>query len=236
MEGPYNGSGGMTTTLNTNNLIPLDSEIAYDTTVYGYTSSTVASIPNSDIVDWVLVELRTGTTSGTKVDERAAFIKSDGTIVDTDGTSPVTFTGLSADDYYVVVRHRNHLAIMTSSAIPLSSNSAPYDFTSAQSQAYSSGSDPMIDLLDDATVFGMWMGDVNSDGIVKYNLGSNDRLLIYNRIGNAGFNLTVSGYYKEDVNMDGIVKYNLSNNDRLLIYNVIGNGGFNVTRSTQVPN
>ena len=86
------------------------------------------------------------------------------------------------------------------------------------------------------SVYGMWMGDVNSDGVVKYNLGSNDRLLIYNRIGNAGFNVTVSGYYKEDVNMDGIVKYNLSNNDRLLIYNVIGNGGFNVTRSTQVPN
>ena len=74
---------------------------------------------------------------------RAAFIKSDGTIVDTDGTSPVQFTGLSDGDYYVVIRHRNHLAIMSASAIPLSSSSALYDFTTSQSQAYTTGTDPM---------------------------------------------------------------------------------------------
>ena len=69
-----------------------------------------------------------------------------------------------------------------------------------------------------------------------YNRTNNDRLLIYNRIGNAGYNTTVSGYYPEDINMDGIVMYNRTNNDRLLIYNVIGNAGYNTTRSTQVPN
>ena len=63
---------------------------------------------------------------------RAAFIKSDGTIVDIDGTSPVTFTGLPAGNYYMVVRHRNHLAIMTAAAIPLSSSSELYNFTTAQ--------------------------------------------------------------------------------------------------------
>ena len=136
LEGPYSGSGLMTTTLNTNNLIPLSSNKAYPTAVYGYyTVSNLTSIPNSDIVDWVLVELRTGTGSETKVAERAVFLKSDGTIVDIDGTSPVTFTGLSAGNYYVVVRHRNHLAIMTASAIPLSSSSSLYDFTTSQSQA-----------------------------------------------------------------------------------------------------
>ena len=103
LEGPYNGSA-MTTTLNSNNLIPLNSEAAYDTAAYGYTASVVGSIPNSDIVDWVLVELRTGTGSGTKVAERAVFIKSDGTIVDTDGSSPVTFSGLSNGNYYVVIQ------------------------------------------------------------------------------------------------------------------------------------
>ncbi len=53
----------MTTILNTYNLIPLTSDSAYSTAVYNYTASVVGSIPNSDIVDWVLVELRTGTTS-----------------------------------------------------------------------------------------------------------------------------------------------------------------------------
>ena len=117
----------------------------------------------------MLVELRTGTASNSKVDERAEFIKSDGTIVDLDGTSPVTFTGLGANNYYVVVRHRNHLAIMTASAIPLSSSSTDYDFTTAQSQAF--GINPLSDL--GGGVFGMIAGDGNGDGgvtIVDRNL------------------------------------------------------------------
>ena len=46
LEGPYNGSGAMTTSLNTNNLIPLNSNSAYSTATYGYTASVVGSIPN----------------------------------------------------------------------------------------------------------------------------------------------------------------------------------------------
>ena len=91
LEGPYNGAGGMTTSLNT--IIPLSSNDAYSTETYGYTVSTVGSIPNTDIVDWVLIELRTETAAGTKKGTRAGFLKSDGTIVDVDGTSPVSFTG-----------------------------------------------------------------------------------------------------------------------------------------------
>ena len=163
LEGPYSGSGEMTTTLNTNSLIPLNSNDAYSTATYSYTASTVDSIPNSDIVDWVLVELRE-TASGTKVGTRAAFIKNDGTIVDTDGSSPVTFTGLSDGDYYVVIRHRNHLAIMSASAIPLSSSSALYDFSTSQSQAYTTGTDPMVALR--YSDFGMIAGDASEDGTV----------------------------------------------------------------------
>jgi hypothetical protein len=153
----------MTPTLNTNNLIPLNSNIAYPTVIYGYTASVVGSIPNSTIVDWVLVELRTGTAAGTKVVTRAAFLRSDGIIVDTDGLSPVSFTGLSAGNYYVVVRHRNHLAIMTASAILLSSNSDLYNFTTAQTQAY--GSNPMKALT--GGVYGMIAGDASRDGSIN---------------------------------------------------------------------
>ncbi|MDP2363199.1 MAG: hypothetical protein Q8M94_05465 [Ignavibacteria bacterium] len=240
MQGPFS-SGSMTTALKTNNFIPLTQP--YNTSPWNYTGTeSVASIP-SGVVDWVLIELRATTASSSTIQKRACFIKSDGSFVDTNGTSPVTFDKTDGNTYYVVIRHRNHLAVMSANALTLSSSlagvyltggSSNYNFSSAQTQAY--GTNAMKDLLGDATKFGMWMGDVNSDGVVKYNLANNDRLLIYNRIGNAGFNVTVSGYYNEDINLDGIVKYNLSNNDRLLIYNVIGNGGFNVTRSNQVPN
>ncbi|MBV6421313.1 MAG: hypothetical protein DAHOPDDO_02588 [Ignavibacteriaceae bacterium] len=194
LEGPYNGSGLMTTTLNTNNLIPLSSNKAYPTAVYGhYTVINLTSIPNSDIVDWVLVELRTGTGAETKVAERAVFLKKDGSIVDIDGISPVTFTGLSAGNYYVVVRHRNHLAIMTASAIPLSSTSfVLYDFTTSQLQAY--GTNPMKDL--GGGLYGMCTGDGNQDGLVT----STD----FN-IFNPKFTSAASGYEYSDWNLDGII-------------------------------
>ena len=192
LEGPYNGSGLMTTTLNTNNLIPLNSDIAYPTATFSYTASVVGSIPNSSIVDWVLIELRTGTASGTKVATRAAFLKDDGTIVDIDGSSPVSFNGVSAGNYYIVVRHRNHLAIMSASAIPLSSNSSLYDFTSSQSQAYITGTDPMVALSGGG--FGMIAADANNSAIIT---AADVTPIIVN--------LNLSVYSGADVNMSAIV-------------------------------
>ena len=230
LQGPFSG-GAMTTTLDTSGYLPLTSETAYPAATYGYTASTVASIPSAGIVDWLLVELRSDTAGATKVAGRAGFLKSDGTVVDTDGVSALRFAGVLPGNYYIVVRHRNHLAIMSAAAVALSGTSALYDFTTAQMQAY--GTSPMAALTGGA--FGMIAGDVNQDGIVKYNLTSNDRALIYLRIGSGSVNTTVSGYYPEDVNLDGVVKYNLSNNDRGIIYVNIGSGSVNATVSTKVP-
>jgi hypothetical protein len=193
LEGPYSGGGTMTTTLNTNTLIPLDSDVAYPEGTYGYTASIVPNIPNADIVDWVLVELRTGTASGTKVDEKAVFIKNDGSIVDLDGVSTVSISGVNAGDYYVVIRHRNHLAIMTASAIPLSSNSALYDFTTPQSQAF--GGTVAMKVLSGG-MYGMYTGDGNQDGFVT----STD----FN-VFNPKFTSAASGYEYSDWNLDGFV-------------------------------
>jgi hypothetical protein len=43
------------------------------------------------------------------VQRRAGLIQRDGDIVDLDGVSPLTFTGGASGNYYVTVRHRNHL-------------------------------------------------------------------------------------------------------------------------------
>jgi hypothetical protein len=192
LEGPYSGGGVMTKSLNTNNLIPLNSNTAYSTVTYSYTASVVGNIPNSNVVDWVLIELRTGTASGTKVGTRAAFLKSDGTIVDVDGTSPVCFAGLAVGNYYVVARHRNHLAIMTASAIALSGSSVLYDFSTSQSQAYTSGTDPMVALSGGG--FGMIAGDANTSAIIT--AADITPIMV---------NLNTSGYNDADINMSAIV-------------------------------
>jgi hypothetical protein len=230
LEGPYDGAGAMTTTLNTNNLIPLNSNDAYSTSTYGYTASNVTSIPNADIVDWVLIELRSDLT--TVESKRAAFLKSDGTIVDVNGSSPVIFNGISEGNYYIVIRHRNHLSIMSASAVALSGTSSLYDFTTNQNKAY--GTNSMWAFTGGG--YGMIAGDINKDGIIKYNLAGNDRAIIFTEIGGVNINATVTGYNDADVNLDGIVKYNLAGNDRAIIYQSIGGININTTISTQVPN
>lgn len=193
LEGPYSGSGSMTTTLKTNNIIPLNSNKAYPTTVSGYyTVSTVTSIPNPDIVDWVLVELRTGTAAATTVARRAVFLKSDGSIVDLDGVSQVKFKGINPGNYYIVIRHRNHLPIMSANGVALGVSSSLYDFTTAQTQAY--GINAMKDF--GGGVFGLYTGDANRDGLVT----STD----FN-VFNPKFTSATSGYEYSDFNLDGLV-------------------------------
>ncbi len=108
LQGPYSG-GSMNTALNDAGYIP---------TTDPYTGTeTVGSIP-AGVVDWVQLQLRSNTT--TTVASRAAFVKSDGTVVDTDGASNVSFTGVTPGSYYIVVNHRNHLSVMSASTVALS--------------------------------------------------------------------------------------------------------------------
>jgi hypothetical protein len=232
LQGPFTTPGdSMRTSLLQQGYVPLKQPYSGSPWNYSGTDS-VTSVP-SGVVDWVLVELRTPDSSAaSKVATRAAFIKRDGSIVDLDGVSPVAFVNLAAGNYYVVVRHRNHLAIMSASAVALSASSSLYDFTMSQSAAYSTDYGlylPMKDLGDGK--FGMCAGDVNGDGTLKYNGAGNDRVLIFNRIGS--LTGTVNGYFNEDVNLNGQVKYNGTGNDRVIIFN--NTGSLTGLIKTQVP-
>ena len=177
----------MNTFLDSQNLIPLTQP--YKNAPWNYNGSeSVSSIP-SNIVDWVLVELRTSTTATSSVAEKAAFIKGDGTIVDLDGTSPLTFSSLPSASYYIVIKHRNHLSIMSAQPIPLSQNPVAYDFTTDQTKAY--GTNPMADLGNGH--FGMYSGDGDANGGVS----STDRNNIW-RIQNGNI-----GYLPGDYDLSG---------------------------------
>ncbi len=84
--------------------------------------STTLSISGTtdDIVDWALVELRDASNPSDIVALRAALLKRDGNLVDVDGKSPVPFEGVEAGSYYIAVRHRNHLGVMSATPIMLS--------------------------------------------------------------------------------------------------------------------
>ena len=187
LQGPYSGGDTMNTALNREHFIPLNQP--YDVEPWNYKGTeSVKSIP-SDIVDWILLELRTGIKSSTTLAKRAAFIRKDGSIVDLDGISPVTISGIKSGGYYLVIKHRNHLSIMSSDTISFSYTTS-YDFTTAESKAY--GNNPMVDL--GSGKFGMIAGDNNNDKVISVS--------DYNSI---SLNLFKNGYKLEDFDMDGVI-------------------------------
>jgi hypothetical protein len=197
LEGPYTG-GQMSTALRDNEYVPLNQP--YNTSPWEYNGTeTVTNVPEG-VVDWVLLELRSDTT--TQIAIRAAFLMSDGSLADLDGESLVEFPGLSEGNYYLVIYHRNHLQIMTANPVELSSNPVLYDITTDVTQAY--GSDPVKDLGDG--VYGMYSGDTNNSGIIT----ASDKSMVNS------FNLS-SGYFNADTNFSGIVtasdKTNINSNN-----------------------
>jgi hypothetical protein len=160
LEGPYD-SGDMNTTLGDNGFLPLNQPFTISPWNYNGAES-VSSLP-ADVVDWVLIALRTSPDASDEIARRVAFIKNDGSIVDTSGAGPVGFDSLAAGGYYIVIYHRNHVAMMSCYPQLLSESSSLYDFTTIQTQAY--GHNPMVEL--EPGVYGMIAGDANADGMVN---------------------------------------------------------------------
>jgi photosystem II stability/assembly factor-like uncharacterized protein len=236
LQGPYNTtSGTMDAGLNSlGTLAASATSQPYNIAPWNYTGSEAVSptffASHTNIVDWVLVELRTGTGSGTVVGKRAGFLLANGSIVDTDGSSALAFPGLTSGYYYIVVRHRNHIPVMSAANVwlpKIASSGYNIDFTTAQTKAY--GTTPMKEVV--TGVFGLQAGDVNKDLLVRYNGAANDRSVIFASVGS--LTGVLSGYYLEDANLDGYVKYNGTANDRQVIYNTVGT--LTGVVSSQVP-
>ena len=108
--------------LRTKNLIPLTSPYGFwnPTLPANTIAPAVLTVSGPDaIVDWVFVELRSAADPTVIVSSRSALLQRDGDIVELDGTSPIQVRAVTSESYFVAVRHRNHLAVMTASPIAL---------------------------------------------------------------------------------------------------------------------
>ncbi len=178
LEGPYDAANdNMTTSINSS--IPLISPYTEDARMVG-------SIP-STITDWVLVQLRS-TADGSTVASRSTFLRNDGHIVADDGTTEYISMDANPGDYYIVIRHRNHLAVMSDEVHTLATEgSTLYDFTSGLDKYYGGNAAVL-----ESGVYGMWAGDPNCSGGVN----ATDYMTVKNENGN-------NGYYDEDCNLSG---------------------------------
>lgn len=190
LEGAYNvETGEMNTYLKDKNLLPLSQPFNVLPWEYGGTESVenFTAMP-SNVVDWILVELRSATDTSL-VTQKAAWLLSDGSVMDVSGKKGVLFQDVAPTDaYFMVVRHRNHLDIMSAETLTLPKT---YDFTTAANQA--AGIGQMVEMAEN--VFALKVGDVDGNGIVSiadFN-GYQTQLAFLNE------------YVRADLTMDGLV-------------------------------
>jgi len=236
LEGPYKAANGlMADSLRVNGFIPLSepySALGFDRAGGGgetTTSGVFITTGDDAIVDWVLVELRSTADPTAIVATRAGLLQRDGDIVDVDGSSSLGFA-ISAGNYLVAVRHRNHFGCITADAVALGNSPTVVDLRNASTGTYGTEARKSI-----GATAALWAGNVIADGSLKYTGTLNDRDPILTRIGGNVATNVVSGYYPEDANLDGDVKYTNSGNDRdIILVNIGGTVATNI-RYEQLP-
>jgi hypothetical protein len=205
LAGAYN-AGTMSTALDNAGLIPLSDP-------YGL-STTVTTIP-ANTVDWVEVQLRDAGTPSTVIKSYPFFLRNDGVLLNTDGTVGAKLKGVTKASYYVSVKHRNHLGVMTASPVNLSTVGAhSFDFT-AGTGIY--GTNAMKNI---SGVFALWSGDTDGNGSVQYATGTSDITPVSNTVindpNNTTFDPTFVGnpvYSNADADLNGYVEYATGTSD-----------------------
>jgi hypothetical protein len=202
LEGAFMGTE-MSTQLNNLDLIPNDQP--YAGAPWNYSGTEYAAAIPSDAVDWVLIELRetTGDASTATPDKvvarQAGLLLKNGQVKHPDGLQNLYFGFSPVDNIFVVVYHRNHLAVITASAVSFFNGLGYYDLSSGALQVLG-GQNGHKELA--PGVWGMIAGDSNGDGVIN-NLDKAN-----NWETDAGF----WGYLSSDLSMDGQTN-NIDKND-----------------------
>lgn len=167
LQGPWRG-GAMSADLRELNMIPTTPPNIYPYSLDPLRAFiSVDSVP-SNAIDWVVVEFRTLQTGGKQV-FKTGFLMSDGSLVQHIDTSmPMR---VDTGTYYIVVHHRNHLAVMTRDAIALYPGVATtVDFTRGSNLFGGDGAAKVVDVtFSGLPIYALYAGDTNGDGKIDEN-------------------------------------------------------------------
>ncbi|MFV1968799.1 MAG: hypothetical protein ACC628_25560 [Pirellulaceae bacterium] len=166
LEGAYAGTGSMGVAVAFENSIPVGqpyADASYNASFLDYDGVEAVQpvgVP-ATAVDWIVASLRTGTAAATEVpgSAQALLLFEDGSIVGADGATVRFFA--APGSYHLVVRHRNHLGVMSATPVDFTSGSGSWDFTTA-GKAFTGGGAPMKDL--GGGFFAMFATDASIDG------------------------------------------------------------------------
>ncbi|MFK7978717.1 MAG: choice-of-anchor B family protein [Saprospiraceae bacterium] len=134
LEGFYEEvSGQMTSNLKGREVMPVFQPFKIAPFYYAGRESVTSFQDN--VVDWVLVEARNPDNLEEILAKKAGLLLTDGRIVQADGLQAIQFGTIAAASIHLVVRHKSHLATMSSSLIDLTNSPVTYDFTLGAEQA-----------------------------------------------------------------------------------------------------
>jgi hypothetical protein len=207
LQGPYSASSGvMSTWLNQFHILPGQDPMEsifepahdasptpigqpYDTIPwnhlgleghgYGDASTNPGSIPYpSTVTDWVLVSLRTNTTTPTTVWKCAGLLHNDGDVEFPSACPCLDIT--SAEDYHVLVEHRNHLAVL-SNEVTLANSNLIMDLTVQDGWEFGTGSPQEVSQRQVGSVFMMYGGNGRQNTTAaRRDINSSDKTVWFN--------------------------------------------------------
>ena len=219
LQGAYDSDTGlMRDTLRQKKLLPLKQPYAS----LGYTGNETLNpklldkVGGDAPVDWILLEIRDRDDYEVIVASVAAIVQRDGDVVDPiTNLSGVLIPSLEDNKYYVRVRHRNHLSVITEETVFLSPVSELIDLTLAKTHV-GGGKDSRWFV---GNVGLLWGGDLNADNLINADKKlPSDYQLIMTDAEKQKDNLE---YSNTDLNFDGLVFSSGEGNDaEVLVGNI----------------
>lgn len=238
LQGAYNTQTGlMTDKLLTKGFLPKPQPFDKLVTSFGYTvfegvppfnhfgkevmSDSVKAMTAGDApVDWMLLELRDVDDPVKRVAAKATLLQRDGDVINAEtGSTNIVFRGVPPGDYYVVLRHRNHIGVMTATRLSLTETATVIDFTQPSYAVY--GNNQRYLAGDKAF---LWAGDANnSNSVVGSGPGSDANIMLGSLLISPDNTLVtthfkMSGYYATDLNLDGLTVFSGPGNDLNLLF------------------
>jgi hypothetical protein len=167
----------------------------YQAAPWNYSGTETVSSYDSDVVDWVLISLRTNISDANSVVYKsAALLRKTGTVTLVSACPLLN----PSQSYSVIVEHRSHIGAASHQPIPIIANKITYDFTLQQS--YVPINVPSSGQQKAGAIYCLFAGDCSKSSFSEVN--ANDGTIW--RTDNGKF----ARYLLTDFNLDGEINAN----------------------------
>lgn len=193
LQGAYSTGGQMQVGSGFFTKIPLTQP--YNRPPWNYAGTESIATRPANMIDWVLLEIYNPADTSL-LETKAALLLNTGAIVDASYVSNPTVGGVyfsnvvANNPYYLVVRHRNHLAVISRTTISLP-NTTTYSFTNFNNVM---GGTPQVANMGN-NFYALLAADYSADGVIS--------VVDFN--GYAQLPLPINQYTDSDFNLDSNV-------------------------------